>query len=272
MALIEHGLFDTTDKVAIAIARFQQFVKQALALHPEGFYLAFSGGKDSQCIYHLAELAGVPFRAYMHLTTVDAPELLRFVRDHYPKVVRERPKDSMWRMIVKERIPPTRLFRYCCETLKEGGGSGRLVVTGVRNAESNARAGRRMVEVCMKDPTKTFLHPIIDWTNADVWEFLNSRNIPHCSLYDEGFTRIGCIGCPMGSRSGRLKQFERWPRFEALYKRAMQACLDKRRKDGLPTPYPTLEEYWDWWMEKNPKRTGNEGQQSMMFDQLGGEE
>jgi len=271
VALVEQGLFDTTDKVAIAVARFRQFEKQALALHPEGYYLAFSGGKDSQCIYHLAELAGVLFGAYMHLTTVDAPELLRFVRDNYPKVKREKPKDSMWRMIVKERMPPTRLARYCCEALKEGGGSGRLVVTGIRNAESNARASRRMMEVCKRDSTKIFLNPIIDWTEGDVWEFLNSRQIPHCSLYDEGFKRLGCIGCPMGSRSGRLKQFERWPKFEELYKRAMQACLDKRRKDGLPTPYADLDEYWDWWMEKNQTRPEIEGQQCMMFDQLGDE-
>ena len=44
-----------------------------------GFYLAFSGGKDSQVIYHLAKEAGVKFKAHMNLTSVDPPEVIRFV-------------------------------------------------------------------------------------------------------------------------------------------------------------------------------------------------
>lgn len=40
------------DKVEIAIQRLKSFEP------PEGYYLAFSGGKDSQCIYHLCKMGG----------------------------------------------------------------------------------------------------------------------------------------------------------------------------------------------------------------------
>ena len=41
------------DRVQTAIDRLRNFEP------PEGYYIAFSGGKDSQCIYHLAKQAGV---------------------------------------------------------------------------------------------------------------------------------------------------------------------------------------------------------------------
>ena len=50
-----------------------------------GYYLAFSGGKDSQALYHIAQLAGVRFQGHMNLTSVDPPEVIRFVKKNYPE-------------------------------------------------------------------------------------------------------------------------------------------------------------------------------------------
>ena len=111
----------------------------------EGYYLAFSGGKDSQCIYHLSKMAGVKFDAEYTLTSVDPPELVHFIKQHYKDVKIRKPRDddgkqiTMWRLIKKNNIPPTRIVRYCCEKLKESGGKGRVTMTGVRWAESNNR-------------------------------------------------------------------------------------------------------------------------------------
>lgn len=56
---------------------------------------------------------------------------------------------------------------------------------------------RRLAEFCYRTQ-KMLLNPIVDWTDEEVWEFLNEVvHAPHCCLYDEGYTRIGCIGCPM---------------------------------------------------------------------------
>lgn len=38
-----------------------------------GYFLAFSGGKDSQALYHITELAGVKFKAHFSPTTIDPP-------------------------------------------------------------------------------------------------------------------------------------------------------------------------------------------------------
>ena len=127
----------------------------------DGYYLAFSGGKDSQCIYHLAKMAGVKFDAHYSVTSVDPPELVRFIIENYPDVKRVHPtgKDgkplTMWSLIESQVMPPTRLARYCCEKLKESNGQGRVTMTGVRWAESRNRRENQGLVTIMERPKTT---------------------------------------------------------------------------------------------------------------------
>lgn len=224
------------DKVRIATDRIRMFEP------PDGYWLAFSGGKDSQCIYHLAKDAGVKFDAHFHLTTVDPPELIYFVRKHYPDVEMVSQKTTMWQEIVKNHMPPTRLVRYCCRTFKEPGGVNRVVMLGVRAQESTRRKNRQVIESCYKT-RKTYFHPIVDWSEHDVWEYHREKGIPHCALYDEGFKRIGCIMCPNGNAKGIKEDAERWPRYYAAYMRA----FDRMVKTGK-TKWNTAEDVMEWWL------------------------
>lgn len=104
----------------------------------EPYHLCYSGGKDSDVIRILAQVAGVKNEIHHNLTTVDAPETVQYVKS-IPDVIVHRPEFTMWQLIVKKKTPPTRLARYCCEKLKESGGEGRKKITGVRWAESEAR-------------------------------------------------------------------------------------------------------------------------------------
>ena len=129
------------DKVEAAIQRLKCFEP------PEGYYVAFSGGKDSQCVYHLCQMAGVKFDAHYAVTSVDPPELVQFIKKNYHDAWEGRMHQyrtdgqpiTMWNLIADHTLPPTRKVRYCCEALKEPGGEGRLTVTGVRWAESANR-------------------------------------------------------------------------------------------------------------------------------------
>ena len=266
MSLQEQTLFGANDKVQKAIERLKAFEP------PDGYFLAFSGGKDSQTIYHLAKEAGVKFEAHFHMTSVDPPEVISFVKNYYPDVILDKPSESMWRLIERKKIPPTRLIRYCCGVYKEKHGKGRTVVTGVRWNESarrkNSRAmlelnaytkkkimlnndndeARRMFETCQLKG-KHIVNPIIDWLTEDVWEYLNGNNIPHCCLYDEGFSRIGCIGCPMSGQKGMLFEFERFPKYYNAYLRAFDRMLIARRESGLDcTSWKDAQAVMDWWI------------------------
>lgn len=138
---------ETSEKIKKSIERIKAFCP------PEGYYLAFSGGKDSVVCKALLDMAGVKYDAHYRVTSVDPPELVRFIRDQHPDVAREVPHYSeteeneklrgkpitMWNLIPKKLMPPTRIARYCCTMLKESGGDGRMTVTGVRWAESTKR-------------------------------------------------------------------------------------------------------------------------------------
>lgn len=284
--------------------KVQKSIERLKAFQPdEGYYLAFSGGKDSVVCKALLELGGCKYDATYRVTSVDPPELVRFIKKQHPDVKREVPRYSdtirdeklrgkpitMWNLIPKEKYPPTRLSRYCCRNLKENGGDGRITVTGVRWAESvnrqrnsgvlgvhstgedsealietgnfikNKSGGviltndnddsRRLVESCYKRH-KTNLNPIIDWSDKDVWDFIRAHKIPYCSLYDEGETRLGCIGCPMANK-GREKQFIRWPKYKAAYILAFDKMIKARQNAGLHKIKKfgdTGQDTFNWWM------------------------
>ncbi len=265
--------FEGKNKIEVAIDRIKYFEP------PEGYYLAFSGGKDSIVCKELLNMAGVKYDAHYNNTTVDPPELIYYMREHHKDIIVENPKMTMWELIPKKKMPPTRQVRYCCEVLKEGGGEGRFVVTGVRWAESvrrkNSRQAvefdsygsqakkaierrkifamndnderRKMIENC-QIKGKHILNPIVDWEDQDVWNFIKLRNLPYCELYDQGYDRLGCVGCPLANKKQIKKEFKKYPKHKQNYIKAFERMLEERKKANLSTEWETGEEVFKWWI------------------------
>lgn len=267
MTLISKDLFGkTADKVKAAISRIKKYCPD------DGYYLAFSGGKDSVVLKRLAEISGVLYEAHYHNTTVDPPELVRFIKEQYKDVIMEKPKISMYNLVIKKKMPPTRIARYCCAYLKEWGGEGRTVLTGIRHSESYARSKRKMYEQDDRCKDKHYLHPMIDWTTNDVWEFIRRENIPYCELYDEGFTRLGCVLCPMGGGKTMKREAERWPKIKAAYIRSFDRAIQERDKSGLHshTSWTSGDGMYEWWIRNNTKSKKISPGQETLYE-LGGE-
>ena len=237
-----------------------------LRLHepPEGYWGCFSGGKDSVAIRALADISGVKIGWHYNNVTIDPPELVQFIRKFHPDVQWAQPKHGnlISRLAYYKHMPPTRRGRWCCREYKEQGSpKDRVLVQGVRRDESVGRK-KRLTACRMYDERRgeDVVFPIRLWSNANVWEFIRSRGVPYCSLYDEGFTRLGCIGCPLASEKNRRREFERWPRYEARWKWAFQK-LWERKAGTIIKPhrgFPAREWYgsrtfrdwrhmWDWW-------------------------
>jgi len=230
------------DKIQVTIERMREYEKFT---HGEGFYLAFSGGKDSIVLYRLAIMAGVKFDAHMSLTSVDPPEVVRMVRSYYSDVILEKPPKSMFQLIYDKCMLPTRISRWCCAELKERYGINRLVMTGIRSQESVARKKRQMYEPCYNDPRKTFFHPLIDWTKEEIWTFITANMLFYPQLYDEGFERVGCIGCPMSY--WREWELEKYPKFYKAYLHAIEKMLtNPKRKDKTKS----AQDIMDWWIKE----------------------
>lgn len=268
----------------------------------EPYHLCYSGGKDSDCIRILAELAGVKHDIVHNLTTVDAPETLQYIKSipniiinkaRYNldgKIVKAGDHKTMWNLLPEKMSPPTRISRYCCAELKEQGGKGRLKITGVRKAESRNRKEngglvkiigkpvtvqkylennqtefvktnmggivlnmdndeqRRAVEHCFRT-TSTMVNPIVDWTDEDVWEFLNYYGCKSNPLYQCGQKRIGCIGCPMSRAKNMKRDFAEYPKFRNNYIRAFNKMLLVMKDKEKPiTNWHNGIDVLRWWV------------------------
>lgn len=199
----------------------------------EGYFLAFSGGKDSIVCYRLAEMAGVKFTAHYAVTTIDPPEVTRFIREEYPQVIRDYPRykgerTNFYDLVARKGLP-NRQVRWCCDVLKEhAGGAGSTVILGVRAAESAKRANR---PVFQNRDGKYILNPIIDWSDSDVWDFIHTQKLKYPSVYDEGFKRVGCILCPLACRLRRIKEYEKYPKHVKALEYAVDKFLEEKRRE-----------------------------------------
>ena len=278
-------------KMEHTIELLQKAERLALTYDKEdGFYLAFSGGKDSQALFHMAELAGVKFKGHINWTSVDPPQVIRFKRKHYPEVVEHKPKKSIYDLAIDRGILPSMRIRWCCADLKESAGTGKVTLIGIRKEESTRRAKRHEVEVsdkrfsgnldefeqwrkaeiakreerlikkmkregkkvnedefslqsdnevrCINGKDSILMSPIFEWTERDVWTFLNEVVcVPHCELYDQGYKRIGCILCPMSQHRQKVRELKDFPHVKRGWIRAIKAI----RAGGV------FERGFMWW-------------------------
>ena len=256
-------------KIRYSVDLIRKSEKMGLRLDPEnGFYNTFSGGKDSQVLYYLVKLAGVKHKTHMNLTSVDPPEVIRFVRTQYPDVELIRPKTSIYDMAKKKHMLPTRRIRWCCAEFKETSGAGKVTLIGIRKEESARRAKRQEISAsikgkrseqtfdqwseheeqmvsCVGGKDKILVLPIIHWTERDVWEFLNANHIPHCELYDRGYTRIGCICCPMSNYRQKIREIERWPHVKRNWIKTIRWLIDN---GYVNHNFSDAETGFRWWI------------------------
>ena len=264
-------LFGTSEYTDKAIERIKQAYDFSQRLNLGKLYVCFSGGKDSVALYGVCKLAfGDSLldccEFHYNVTGIDHPELVYFIREHFSFVQRDMYSKSMWQLILEKKMPPTRLARYCCAELKEHGGEGRFCLTGVRWAESLRRANnrgefesdgkilnadnsddRRLLEHCIPK-RKHICNPIVDWTDEMVWRFIIEQELPYCDLYDKGYKRLGCIGCPMDTH--REKILEDYPKFKEQYLRTFKKMLNIRYEKDLDTSWSNEQEVYEWWLER----------------------
>lgn len=249
-----------------------------------GCVISDSGGKDSSVLKHIAlkarEKYGLNFKVRHNHTTVDAPETVYFVREEKEKYMAagiryeiSYPKESMWQLIVRRGTPPTRLMRYCCAELKEKGGFGEKLVTGVRKAESRNRASNQGVVTFAKSSKilKEKIKENEDFRENDkggiiVYNLDNDENrriVESCYrthktlinplidwddeflwwyirteniLINPLYESGRCrVGCIGCPMAGekRWQDFERYPKYKEAYIRAFDKMLIERKKRGL---------------------------------------
>lgn len=272
------------DKVDVAIMRLREASQMSQQVYGKPLVVTTSGGKDSSVCLSLAEKSGIQFEVQHNHTTADAPETVSFVAEDFKRLESKGVKCtvnypyykgkriSMWSLIPQKLMPPTRLMRYCCEVLKEQSGVGRFITTGVRWDESVSRkknrgiyeAGRNLILNNDNDEKRTLFenctlkskrvcNPIVDWTDRDVWDYIASEHLTINPLYQCGYTRVGCIGCPMARTKHRQREFARYPTFKKNYIKSFDRMLEERKRRGRTqgswNAGATGEDVFHWWVE-----------------------
>lgn len=264
--------------------------------------ITYSGGKDSDVLLDIARKNLKPdeFEVLNSHTSVDAPETVYHIREVFNDVRKcgtkctvHIPKDkdgkqiTMWNLIPKEKMPPTRLVRYCCAILKETSTPNRICAVGVRASESTGRKGRDIFATrgatkkdayyyslehskevfeeskeldpiwdCtlikqMRENKDIMVNPIYEWTDSDIWEYIRENNIKYNPLYDRGYKRVGCIGCPMTTYKEKNREFTEYPKIKDAYIRSFQRMIDQyddERKSKCV--WESGQDVFDWWIER----------------------
>jgi len=256
--IIRHTFFDDIDIAKRAIGVLRKYEPA------NGYYLAFSGGKDSCVIKELAIQAEVKFDAHYSVTTIDPPEVVYFIRKFHPDVIFDRPEIPFLTKLISKGFP-LRQKRWCCEYLKERCGRERVVVTGIRRTESFARRSREIYETFKG---KTNINPILNWSNEEVWLFIKYNNIPYCNLYDLDFSRIGCLFCPMKSPMIRKLERERYPGYEKSFRWAFNKLYENRLSKGKTSilRWKNGDEMFDWWINDYKNKKAGRLRQEELFN------
>lgn len=205
----------------------------------------------------------------MNLTSVDPPEVIRFVKKNYPDVELIKPRMSIYEMAKKKGCLPTRLVRWCCEEFKEMSGAGKVTLIGIRKSESTNRKKRNEIETgdrkfsgtfdqwsehqekmvtCVGGKDKILVSPILYWNEKDVWDYLKRMHIPYCELYDKGYKRIGCIMCPMSNYKQNVREMKDFPHVGKNWRKTIEWLIENKWKDKPLLQDPDMA--FKWWISK----------------------
>ena len=201
-------------------------------------YLAYSGGKDSEVLLHLARKAKISFTPYYINTTIDPPHTIKHVKRD-PSIVIIYPPRSFYTLIEHRSLPST-FRRFCCTHIKERYVADNII-TGIRRLESDRRAQK------YKEPIICFTHksgkkgqnymPILYWTNEDMIQYIHEEQIQCHPLYydDQGKfhceRRLGCLGYPLPADRS-INDFKRYPRMIHTWCRAAAVYRNTRKTLG----------------------------------------
>jgi phosphoadenosine phosphosulfate reductase len=189
------------------VRQAREIVKSANEIFSGRLPLAFSGGKDSLVVLHIALEVNPNIPIIYNNTTVEFPETLQYVRklqEEWSFDLHITKSDISFFKAVKERGWATHENRWCCKPYKDEPASlflssrgFKAEITGTTRTESIYRRSLSPIKIPKKEPYMVRVNPIYDWNEWEVWRYIRENNLCYNPLYDMGYRRIGCWCCPI---------------------------------------------------------------------------
>jgi len=107
------------------------------------------------------------------------------------------------------------LRRLCCDVRKSRPLARALRgydawITGVRREQAATRASTQVVTVDAEHGGIAKIAPLAGWTKQQVWNYIREHDLPYHSLYDSGYTSIGCAPCTRPTTAQEDERAGRW--------------------------------------------------------------
>ncbi|MFC1732674.1 phosphoadenylyl-sulfate reductase [candidate division KSB1 bacterium] len=104
--------------------------------------------------------------------------------------------------------------KLCCnirkiEPLKRAFSSLDVWICGLRKEQSVTRVNMKLVE-WDEGNQMIKINPLIDWTEGQLWDYINSNEVPYNALHDNDFPSIGCQPCTRAVKPGEDVRAGRW--------------------------------------------------------------
>jgi phosphoadenylyl-sulfate reductase (thioredoxin) len=212
-SLLENRITQCNSRIfnKFRVKQAKEIIKEANEIFSGKLPLAFSGGKDSLVILHMALDINPDIPVIYNNTTVEFPETLQYVnqlKEEWSINLHMTKNDCSFFQATKEKGWATHENRWCCKPFKEEPAYQFMVqsgynaeITGTTRTESIYRRSLRPIKMPNKNPMIIRVNPIYDWNEWEVWRYIKENSIPHNPLYEQGYRRIGCWCCPLNGPS-----------------------------------------------------------------------
>ena len=189
------------------IKQAKKIISKANEIFSGNLPIAFSGGKDSLAVLHLALEVNPDIHVIYNNTTVEFPETLQYVQElkkewGFSLHVTNCPV-SFFKAVL-ERGWADHENRWCCKPYKEEPAFQHMIsqgfraeITGTTRTESIYRRSLSPIKIPKKEPYIIRVNPVYDWNEWEVWRYIRENGLHYNPLYDMGYRRIGCWCCPI---------------------------------------------------------------------------